>query len=30
VDDIARLERITGDSYADWLSVDHNTELVPD
>ena len=29
-DDIARLERITGDSYADWLSVDHNTELVPD
>jgi hypothetical protein len=30
VDDIARLERLTGDSYADWLSVDHNTELVPD
>jgi hypothetical protein len=30
VDDIARLERLTGDSYADWLSADHNTELVPD
>jgi Sulfotransferase family len=23
VDDIARLERITGDSYRDWLSADH-------
>jgi hypothetical protein len=30
VEDIARLERLTGDSYADWLSADHNTELVPD
>ncbi|GAA5180731.1 hypothetical protein GCM10023322_13700 [Rugosimonospora acidiphila] len=29
VDDIALLERVTGNSYSDWLSAGHNT-LVPD
>jgi hypothetical protein len=29
VDDIALLERVTGDSYSDWLSASHNT-LVSD
>lgn len=29
VDDIMFLERLTGDSYSDWLSAGHNT-LVPD
>ncbi|MEN3309496.1 MAG: hypothetical protein V7603_5698 [Micromonosporaceae bacterium] len=29
VDDIVLLERVTGDSYADWRSAGHNT-LVPD
>ena len=29
IEDIALLERVTGDSYSDWLSAGHNT-LVPD
>jgi hypothetical protein len=29
IDDIALLERVTGNSYADWLSAGHNT-LAPD
>jgi hypothetical protein len=29
LEDIARLERVTGDSYSDWLSAGHNT-LVPE